>query len=136
LLTVAARCDGISLEAGRHLHEINCPGLEALLQCCLRPSPGALNRQLGRSALQVLDAHRGNFCRMSWDLLAAAHDQLSDAAVDELLAGRFAGRGCLGNPRRNVLVVRSERSRERPRSNSRPPRQATDAGHALAKKLA
>jgi hypothetical protein len=34
---LAARCEGFSLEAGRHLHENDRRGLEALLQYCLRP---------------------------------------------------------------------------------------------------
>ena len=35
---LAARWDGLSLEASRHLHEDDRRGLEALLQYCLRPS--------------------------------------------------------------------------------------------------
>jgi hypothetical protein len=34
---LAALCDGFSLEAGRHLHENDRRGLEALLRYCLRP---------------------------------------------------------------------------------------------------
>ena len=34
---LSARCEGFSLQAGRHLHEKDREGLEALLRYCLRP---------------------------------------------------------------------------------------------------
>ena len=37
-MKLAARCDGFSREAGRHLHEKDRRGLEALLRYCLRPT--------------------------------------------------------------------------------------------------
>jgi hypothetical protein len=34
---LSARCEGFSLQAGRHLHENDREGLEALARYCLRP---------------------------------------------------------------------------------------------------
>jgi hypothetical protein len=40
---LSARCEGFSLQAGRHLHENDREGLEALVRYCLRP-PAAQGR--------------------------------------------------------------------------------------------